>query len=255
MKFLPGVEPIEFKEKEHQYFSKGKELISATTLIHLYVPPFDPTGEIIARCAARDGKTVDKLRAEWDLECTKKCDSGHVLHKQMEHWIDHRKILPGDFDDVVKQFAKFKFNGKLISETIVYSNTLGIAGTVDLIDHYGDNEADLLDFKQNKSLKKQSFFHRDKGGFEKMLHPVSHLMNCNFVTYSLQMCLYALLLEEYGCWVNEKTLLYLNPKTRVLERHATLNLRKEMEAIIEHYASGGKETKKLKALKTDDFDF
>jgi len=254
MKFLPGVEPISFDHDKHIYSDGDRQLISVTTLIHKYVPEFDPTGEIIARCAARDGVTVEELRAEWDWECEKACIKGRSLHSQMEYWIDHGKIGPGDFQDVVGQFANLGFKGKLRSETIIYSKELGIAGTVDVTDCYGNNELDVIDFKTNKALKKTSFFKRP-GGFEKMLPPVRHLMSCNFIHYSIQQELYGILLEEAGYWINDRVILYLNPKTRILEKHPCLPLRKEAEAIIEHYISKGKSNKKALACIPDDFDF
>lgn len=236
MKFLDGVEPIIFKEKEHKYFTKsGKELISVSTIIKLYSQPFDPTGEILIRCAEKQGKTPDELRKEWDYERDSSCDRGHKLHKEAEYWIENKKIdKKGEFVDVIKQLKNIQFKGDLKSETILYDETLGLAGTADLIDIYNNCFIDLWDFKQNKAIKKSSFFRRGEG-YQMMQYPIQHLMDCNYVHYSLQLTIYSLLLENAGYWINNTTLLYLTPKQRQLKQIPVPSLRKEALAIINHY--------------------
>lgn len=238
---MPDVEPLIFKEKEHRYFTKsGKELISCSKLIHKYSPEFDPKGEIIAGSAKKKGKTVEELRKEWDYERDSANEKGTNFHKQAEYWVENKQIQDSDYKDVILQLSKFPFKGQLQSETTIYSQELGIAGTVDLIDWF-DNNCDVLDFKTNKKLKKLSFFRK---GYEMMLYPVNHLMNCNFVHYSLQQEIYAIILEENGYWVENKTLLYINPKTRLIEQHPVQPLREEAMNIIKHYRGEPIEIKK-----------
>jgi len=236
MKFLDGVEPINFDEKEHKYTDKtGRELISVTTLIHLYQPIFDPTGEILINKAIKEGVTPEELRKQWDYERDAACERGTQAHKELEYWIDNGKIdKKGEYKDVVKQIKNIKFKGDLKSETILWSKKYGIAGTCDLFDFYDSNQVDIWDLKTNKSIKKTSFFRRGQG-FEMMLPPIQHLQNANFIVYSLQLSIYELLVEELGFWVNNKTLIYVTPKTKEVKLIPVLPLRKEALAIIEHY--------------------
>ncbi len=235
MKFLDGVEPINFEEVEHKYTTqKGEGLISVSTLVHEYVPLFDSTGEILIKKAAKDGITPEELKKQWDFERDSACLRGKTVHSEMEYWIDNKKIdKKGEFADVIKQIKKIDFRGQIKSETILYSEAMKLAGTVDLIDFYQDFNANILDLKSNKALKKTSFFTRGVG-FEMMLYPINHLQSCNFVHYSLQLHIYAILLEEMGYWVNEKTLIYITPKERKIKLHPILPLRKEAISI-KHY--------------------
>jgi CRISPR/Cas system-associated exonuclease Cas4 (RecB family) len=226
---------ITFIEKSHTYVNKYNEiLVSASTLVHKYTPEFDPDGSIIKRCAERDGIPISELRKKWDYERDSANERGTNFHKQAQHWVETGTILDADYKDIVKQLSEIPFQGKLMSETVLFSNDLGIAGTVDLIDIYRNNECDLKDFKTNKKLKKSAFWSK-QGGYSMMLPPVKHLQNCNFITYSLQLEIYSILLEENGFWVNSKEILYIHPKKRAIEIHPILNLRKEALAIIKHY--------------------
>ncbi len=240
MKFLEGVEPIIFKEKEHQYFTpQGQELISASTLVHEYSPPFDPTGSILINKAEKLGISPEELRKQWDYERDSACERGTQFHKEAEYWVENRKVAPankykGQYRDVIKQLKQITFKGTPITETVVYSVRLGLAGTIDLLDMYDTNKADIKDWKTNKALKFKSFFKRGLG-YQKMLPPVGHLLDCNFVHYSLQLAIYEILMEENGYWINDKTLYYINPKTRIVEHHKVLPLRKEAMKIINHF--------------------
>lgn len=224
-----------FKADTHQYFTKqGQELAPVSHVIKKYCQKFDPTGEIIARCAARDGKTVEEKRKEWDEIRDTASDKGNSFHRQAEHWVKTKTILDDDYKDVISQLTKIPFKGTLHSEVKLFSEELGIAGTSDLMDQH-NGIVDIYDFKTNKELKKKSFFDVKSRQYKYMLSPVSHLMDCNFVHYSLQLSIYQILLEEHGYWVNDKTLLYITPKTRQIKIHPTLPLYDEAWEIINDF--------------------
>lgn len=236
MKFLRGKNKIKFDPVEHKYTLDGENFPSVSTLIHLYCPPFDPTGEIIARCAAKRGITVAELRKEWDFERDSACDRGHTLHSEAEHWIDTAEINEqGQYVETVRNISKIPFVGRLKSETVIYSENFKLAGTVDVIEQFPRKYCNIWDFKQNKKLSMKSFFERGKG-YSYMLYPVNHLMNCNFVHYSLQLHIYALILEDNGYTVGEKRLIYVPPNTTEIQVHPVLELKAEAKAIISHFS-------------------
>ncbi len=230
-----------FKEDTHQYFVGKTELISVSKLISLYKKPFDSTGEIIKKCAERDGKTVEELRKEWDYERDSAALRGTNFHRQAQHWVETGEILNEDYKDVVEQLSKIPFRGKLKSEAKIFDKDLGLAGTCDLLAEYGNNLVDLLDFKTNKRLLKKSFWDRETRNYQRMLYPVNHLQDCNFVHYSIQLSLYGIILEQNGYFLKDATILYIHPKSRQIEIHPILPLRKEALSIINHY-------KKMKSL-------
>ena len=63
-----GIE-IVFEELTHKYTSEvnGKmiDYTSGTTFIHKFIPEFDPTGVITARCAKKQGVSVEELKKQW----------------------------------------------------------------------------------------------------------------------------------------------------------------------------------------------
>lgn len=236
MRFLQNTTPVNFNVEKHEYTTlDNKKLVGVNELIHLYREPFDEDGQLLIRCAQKKGISPEELRKQWDQKRDDSCVRGHNLHEEIEYYILNRKIKKdGQFIDAVKQIKKYKFKGKLIPEVVIWSPKYGLAGTVDLLDVYGDYQVDIGDWKQNAEIKQKSFYTRGSG-YQMMLWPLSHLMDCNFIHYSLQLSLYELILEEYGYWVNEKKLYHLNPKTNKFDIYSTLSLRKEALNIINHY--------------------
>ncbi len=246
---LEDIPPIKFDEGKHKYYdSKGKELISVTTLIHKFVKPFDKDGDIVKNCAEREGIPVKEMQKRWDDERIRSCVYGTSVHKQIEDFILTGKIENTPDKDVVEEFAKIKFNGKLYSEVRLHSAKLGIAGTTDLVEYNEKtNSCRIYDFKTNKALKKNGF----KG--EKMLPPLQFFESCNFNHYILQLNTYAHILEEWGFWVtsNSLTILYINPKTRKIDTHAIPDMRSEVEKMLKYY----KKPPKNYDIHEDLFDF
>ena len=210
---------IVFYPETHTYVEKttGRKLISVTTLIDKFKVPFDESGAIAARCAEREGIPVGELLAQWEKTKVDACERGIYFHDQMEHYIKTKEIKDGPDKDIVEKFAKIPFTGRLYSEQIVYSLEDGIAGTVDIVEVKDDNSITIWDAKTNKALKKFSPWKK------RMLFPVSHLYECNFNAYQLQLNFYAHLLEGKGFWVDDMKILYINPKTRDIEVHDIKN--------------------------------
>lgn len=230
---------IHFDEPAHVYTNGyGEKLISVSTLIHLYSPPFDPTGKILIRCAAKQDKTPEVLQKEWDYERDSACDRGNSFHKQAEYWVLNNKIKEdGDYVDVIKQLAALPFKGKLEPERIVFNNKLGIAGTIDLTENFNNGHKKLLDYKTNKKIKFKGFWDRDLRRPQMMEYPVNHLEDCNWNHYCLQICGYQVIEEENRAIIDSRELIYVNPKSRKLELYEIPDLRKEFMDILNHYSN------------------
>ena len=82
-----GIE-IEFEEATHIYRSliNGLEVryVSGTTLLSKYFPPFDPTGVITARCAKKEGVTVEEIKERWAAKGRESCRLGTRTHETIE---------------------------------------------------------------------------------------------------------------------------------------------------------------------------
>jgi ATP-dependent exoDNAse (exonuclease V) beta subunit len=101
-----------------------------------------------------------------------------------------------------KNLSEFVF----YPEVIIYSEELGIAGSIDVLAKDTKNDTYIIiDWKTSKSISKSSF------GGRMGIHPItSHLMDCKYVHYSMQLSLYRYLIEEfYGIKVSNLLIAHL----------------------------------------------
>lgn len=80
----------------------------------------------------------------------------------------------------------------------------------------------------NKELKKFNNFG------QKMLYDLSHLSDCNFNHYQLQLSTYGYMCELKGLKVNKLIILYMNPVTKKMEHHPCRYMRDEVRYILQH---------------------
>jgi hypothetical protein len=149
--------------------------------------------------------TPQELVAQWDAAA----EFGTKIHKEIDEFIKKGTFPISDESKQAIEYLQQNFNldENINSEVIIYSERIGIAGTVDLIVKNGkDGSIDIYDWKTSKRIDKTSY--NNKMG----LTPVTqNIMDCNYYHYSLQLSLYAHILEkEYGYKVNSLTILHLD---------------------------------------------
>ncbi len=202
-----GIE-IDFNEEEHIYRSVLAEgrltYVSVTQFVHSFSQPFDV--ETIAPLTARKrGMTVEAVKKEWEDNRIHAADFGTMIHETAED-IELGRRLRHSVDDfsTPEEEATFRICQAVIPkikkrlkieavEKIVFDERLGLAGTVDLL---AWSEAKkswcIIDHKTNKKIEETN------GYGDVMLPPVSHLDDCNFNVYSLQLSLYEYMLKRGG---------------------------------------------------------
>jgi hypothetical protein len=219
---------VTFDPVTHTYTdSKGDRLISCSQLISKLKRPFDPTGEITERYAKKHGLTVDEVKKKWKETNIKSCDYGTAIHQEIEYYLNSKAFMESPYIGYVKQFAALKYQGRLFSERMLYCLENMVAGTSDLIERVG-NVINIDDFKTNKKLDKRNFY----GQY--MLHEVSHLEDCNFNHYQLQLSIYGYLCELKGLTVGRLRILYFNPETQIMEPHLCRYMRDEVREIFKY---------------------
>lgn len=229
---------IEFNEEFHTYTVKetGQKLTSITTLIHKYQNEFDPQGFAARACAKRDGITVDQIKEKWNSEKVRAGERGTMFHKQAEIFVNTKKIPDGPDKDILKDFKKkFKPEGKIFSEVLVHNIELGICGTADLVIYDKvKNSVYIEDFKTNKQIKFKSFNN------QKMLYPLTHILDCNYYHYCIQLScyLYLLSLQGFNVRADKLKLYWINPETRLIEIIPVPYMKKEVESMIDHFING-----------------
>lgn len=220
---------IEFFEDLHLYkttLKDGTEIkyTSGTQFSKPFFKQFDPTGEITKKCAAKEGLTVEALKAKWQAKANESCRLGTRTHEIIEDVL-HGNMLRNKAENNEEQMRfnygisiakKLKERLDLLGiEKIVFDVDLAIAGTIDL---FGRSKKDgtyiILDHKTNIDLgldnKYNSF----------ALDPISHIPDTNFGHYQIQLNLYQYLLR-YGGYVpkNATFKMFLN---HVTHEHANL---------------------------------
>ena len=137
-----------------------------------------------------------------------------------------------------KSFLKFDFNSidsfkNVLCENLLYDEEYKIAGTADLIYEH-KNEFTIGDFKTNKRFRFSSSY------CERLKDPVSHLHNCEFNLYGLQLSLYAYLYERMTSKRCRKCVIFYLKDERFLSYHVNY-MKAEVETILASMQKRGAE--------------
>ena len=189
---------IILNKETHEYKLTGQPdltFTSVTTFVDHFFEGFDAekvATKLINNYPKYAGRTVQSLIADWDAAA----DYGTSVHEELERWIKDG-IEPSDIKAINGkdwlQHYKLKSDIDIISEVIVYSTELSIAGTVDILAK--DNTTgsyEIIDWKTSKKIEMVSY------GQKMGTHEITkNIMDCNFYHYSLQLSLYRYILETY----------------------------------------------------------
>lgn len=198
-----GVE-IRFDEASHTYETDlVNNFISSSGIIHNYFPQFDAV-EVSNRIAHKRSTTPEQLRQDWEDHKNQACIFGTRCHENAEYHLTGRfsEMHQPQNDREFKTFTQthhacewVKANFQLIQcEAIMFSERFRIAGTADLL-LWDPKTSELIigDWKTNaKGIEREAY--NNEAGYQ----PVTHLQNCNFDHYSLQLSIYEFLLRHEG---------------------------------------------------------
>ncbi len=224
-----------FNEKSHTYVyldgATGRPVQSFTSVtgfISRFKKKFD--SDFWAKKKAQQlGKTKDEILAEWKQTADTAVDLGTVVHKWIEDF--YNGLNPPDPEDprVLERVDRFRRLhadrlyklSPIKQEFRLFSRKWGIAGTTDAIFKLNDRYY-LGDWKTNKKFTTD--FH-PKGKYGKLLYPFEDLWDNALNSYSIQLSLYRLILqEEAGFLTDGSFLVWIGPEEKP-ELHKTLDLR------------------------------
>jgi len=209
-----------------------------TTFLSTFFPKFNPEAAInnIKKSKKFSNKspystmTEQEILKKWSDESILAKNMGTILHKQIEDYYNNASTLAETKeDDKEETKVDDKATSKELNMFLQYDkeeilnryspyrtewsiwmdrdkNDRCLAGQVDMI--YQNNETKkymLVDWKRSKEIKYQN-------NYEKGLGVCSHLDNCNYVKYSLQLNCYKHILEKYyDIEVEDMFLVVLHP--------------------------------------------
>lgn len=186
----------------------------------------------------------------WKVITKTATDTGTKIHKEKEDGIKESgsdisrygfTVTIGNSNHLLLNDL-YKLEDGVYTELMVWHNGYKIAGTADkvFIETIGNVRfIDIDDYKTNKKIDTQSYQNKATGEFSKMLAPVNDLQDCNRIHYSLQISLYAYLLECFGYVVRNLKFTHLildENKEIVKENPYFVNyLRDSVIAILKHH--------------------
>ncbi|MGE5456908.1 MAG: hypothetical protein ACM3RX_00990 [Methanococcaceae archaeon] len=201
---------MEFIESGHRYVLKsdpGIEFTSCTTFVNYFFKAFDKVAiakKLTATHPNYQNMSPEKLIAQWDQTGI----DGVAVHKEVENFINTGALptLPKSIQAVEFLQKQNSEAVKIMSEIVVFSKELGIAGTVDLLIYDKATGCYYLrDWKTSKKIEMSSY------GNKRGNHPAtSAIMDCNYYHYSLQLSLYRYILETcYGINITDCEIYHL----------------------------------------------
>ena len=206
-----------YDDKAHTYKVKETNtyLTGVTAFISNFIPEFN--AEYWAKKKASDlGTTEEKIKKKWENKAQKARDIGHLVHLYAHCKLNKKKSIPNPtcqrseqlfkrIDESISYLSNFFFF--VCSEMIVFSPSLGLAGTIDLVmQHKKSKNYILLDWKQNAKITSSNTW-------QQCLPPIKHLDSCDTVKYGLQLSFYKKILdhEQYfpGAKISQLGLIHL----------------------------------------------
>lgn len=190
---------ITFIEDKHVYLNKNQErYTSVTTVLEQFKPKKD-WDKIKKNYAKKNKMTVEEVTEKWEGIKNKACMKGTSFHKFKEleltsnqsirHGEKDIKVVPSYCIGGIKQSSETMILEEgVYPELIIWMDSVKIAGQADKITVV-DGYVHIDDYKTNKKIDKEAWKNWE-GIEEKLLHPVSHLSNCNYNIYSLQLSMY-----------------------------------------------------------------
>lgn len=206
---------ITFTAETHKYESTEDEAkkidwVSVTSLVGLFKKPFDQEG--IAAKASKNknskwyGMTPKEIINVWKGETNRAVNLGSWYHDQREaellmcDTLERSGLELPIVNPLEQDGVKIAPDQTLVSgiypEHLVYLKSAGICGQADRVEVIQDI-IDLYDYKTNKEIKMQAFTSWD-GVTQKMLGPLSHLDDCNFNHYALQLSVYMYVMLKHN---------------------------------------------------------
>lgn len=192
---------IIFDPKEHKYTVNDNVMKSVTGVVGL-VHTFDAQANA-ERVAESMNIPVRDVLLNWEKKGEYAKTKGHEMHSYIEHLWQGQKYefntntkfidMFVELDVLKEQYLNFykpasKILKLIAAENIVYDEELGVAGTFDgLFKNLVNKSVDIWDWKTSATINTTS---RSK------MKILTHLDDCNFNEYALQLSLYRYIIER-----------------------------------------------------------
>lgn len=206
---------VTLNEETHVYTNQhGEEYLSVSKFLGLFQKQFDREG-ISKAYAKKNGLSQDEVLTDWDKKRDDSIDHGNRIHNALEKYFRSTVIDPENEDlrptiiSIAKDYSKYF---RIFPEEIISNEEFKLAGKTDNRFQLTQSSKSVISFGDFKTNQRNGIQTENKYG-QYMLGPLSHLQDCNFNKYSLQLSLYAYLYQlKTGCKIGDLHILYIPPQ-------------------------------------------
>jgi hypothetical protein len=236
---------MHFDEPTHIYTVKGSSegIVSITKFLHEFFPHFDADAVIKNMMKSKKwpdskwyGMSPQAIKEAWNANGRQASEAGTDMHLGIEMVMNGAEdVVPDSTKETIewKYFWNYWNKDSLIwepwrTEWEIWDEDLKLAGSVDMIYRNRINGTfAVYDWKRSKEIKMENTF---QSGFG----PVSHLPDCNYWHYTLQLNMYRWMLEKhYGIVVSEMALVIMHPNNTNYRKYVLNRLDDEVEGMVE----------------------
>ncbi len=210
---------ITFEEGPHIYTINGNsDYTSVTTWNHSHFPTFDADKIIEKMMNGKNwtkskyyGQTLLEIKDGWTKKGNDASSAGTKMHYDIECFYNECQRENNSIEyQYFKEFhEQHKDKKPYRTEWMIYDETLGLAGSIDMTFENPDGTIDIYDWKRCREIKK--FNNYETATTE----CINHLPNTNFWHYALQLNTYKKILElNYNKKIREMYLVCLHPENK-----------------------------------------
>jgi len=227
---------ISLDQASHTYTHKSHpkvDFTSCTRVIGSFFEPFDAPAiakNLTENYKKYQGMSPDELIKQWQDNA----DYGSLVHAEIDAFV--RDNIPAKEDPSKAGIEWLQQQSwpaeQVFSEVILYSTELKLAGTIDLITQDPQTGAlTLYDWKTSKRIDRKAF--KDERGIKGVAR---QLPACNYVHYSLQLSLYAHILETYyGATVDSIHILHIDKEKNSVEQIEAHRYADEVKQMLKEF--------------------
>jgi len=240
---------IVFDEGPHIYTVHGESgYTSVTTWIHSHFSKFDADKIIDSMFRGKKmqdpeykyyGMTREQIKELWGSNDAAK--KGTAMHYDIECYYNGLEVKNDSEEyQFFLQFAEdYKHLKPYRTEWIIFYEELKLAGSIDMVFKDENDDLWIYDWKRTKELSPDAF-----GNKTSITSCISHMPDCNFWHYSLQLNIYRGMLEhKYGVKIKGMCLVRLHPENvyKTYERIVVPFLHEDVENLFALRMSNNKQ--------------
>jgi len=216
---------VDYNDAAHRYSVAGQRYTSASQLVEKFTNKFDAV-TVAINYARKHGQTPEYWIEQWAKKNSASLERGNaihdanetVLHARMIDTFNHQQI-PVIGETTPESIPWIERPDGVYTERKLWHHGYRIAGRADkiiLLTHKPESEhplakmefemlygtgikryANVEDYKTNEKLNFESYQFKD-GKRKMMLAPLTHIQDCNWFHYCLQLSTYMFMLEYQG---------------------------------------------------------